>query len=131
MLCLLVALKDKFIRRKFFSGMFNSIRQWNISFRYTKFIELFIIFKSICVKWMYKSKANINYLLSLLSHLEVPVILWWTPFGSDGKLRKCGNYQCYFTSNRSFQYHQQLSVILYTFYIILSQKTKFNSLTII
>ncbi|KZC09293.1 Alpha-(1,3)-fucosyltransferase 10, partial [Dufourea novaeangliae] len=41
----------------------------------------------------------------------VPVILWWTPFGNDGKLRKCENHLCYFTSNRSFQYHRKISVI--------------------
>nr|XP_034191953.1 alpha-(1,3)-fucosyltransferase 10 isoform X2 [Osmia lignaria] len=44
---------------------------------------------------------------------EVPIILWWTPFGTDGKLRDCGRYQCYFTNNRSFQYHQKIKSILF------------------
>lgn len=43
--------------------------------------------------------------------LDVPIILWWTPFGNDEKLRDCGNYQCYFISNRSFQYHKQIKVM--------------------
>ncbi|XP_054009488.1 alpha-(1,3)-fucosyltransferase 10 isoform X2 [Hylaeus anthracinus] len=44
---------------------------------------------------------------------EVPVILWWTPFGNDGILRKCGDYSCYFTSNRTFQYHPKISSFLF------------------
>ncbi|CAL7948915.1 unnamed protein product [Xylocopa violacea] len=44
---------------------------------------------------------------------EVPIILWWTPFGNDGKLRECGNDRCYFTSNRSFQYHKHIKSILF------------------
>ncbi|XP_076235052.1 alpha-(1,3)-fucosyltransferase 10 [Calliopsis andreniformis] len=46
-------------------------------------------------------------------HLNVPVILWWTPFGNDNKLRKCDNYQCYFTSNRTYQFHQKISSFLF------------------
>ncbi|XP_043604040.1 alpha-(1,3)-fucosyltransferase 10 isoform X1 [Bombus pyrosoma] len=44
---------------------------------------------------------------------DVPIILWWTPFGNDEKLRDCGNYQCYFISNRSFQYHKQIKSFLF------------------
>ncbi|XP_076652292.1 alpha-(1,3)-fucosyltransferase 10 isoform X2 [Halictus rubicundus] len=43
----------------------------------------------------------------------VPVILWWTPFGNDGKVRKCKKYSCYFTSNRTFQYHPKISSFLF------------------
>ncbi|XP_031369673.1 alpha-(1,3)-fucosyltransferase 10 isoform X2 [Apis dorsata] len=48
-----------------------------------------------------------------LHYSDVPVILWWTPFGNDEKLRDCENYQCYFTSNRSFQYHNQVKSFLF------------------
>ncbi|XP_076638056.1 alpha-(1,3)-fucosyltransferase 10 [Colletes latitarsis] len=44
---------------------------------------------------------------------EVPIILWWTPFGSDGLHRNCENYSCYFTSNRTFQYHHKISSFLF------------------
>ncbi|XP_043510998.1 alpha-(1,3)-fucosyltransferase 10 isoform X1 [Frieseomelitta varia] len=47
-----------------------------------------------------------------LYHPAIPIILWWTPFGNE-KLRDCGNYQCYFTSNRSFQYHKQIKSFLF------------------
>ncbi|XP_031838129.1 alpha-(1,3)-fucosyltransferase 10 isoform X2 [Nomia melanderi] len=44
---------------------------------------------------------------------DVPIILWWTPFGNDGKLRTCKNYTCYFTKNRTFQYHPKISSFLF------------------
>nr|CAD7197304.1 unnamed protein product [Timema douglasi] len=38
--------------------------------------------------------------------LKEPVILWWTPFtGEKGRLKKCGNYLCYFTEDRNFHHH--------------------------
>ncbi|XP_076298728.1 alpha-(1,3)-fucosyltransferase 10 isoform X2 [Lasioglossum baleicum] len=43
----------------------------------------------------------------------VPVILWWTPFGNDGKVRKCKKHSCYFTSNRTFRYHPKISSFLF------------------
>ena len=57
---------------------------------------------------------NIDNHFSLISCSvdEAPVILWWTPFGNEGKFRECGNYRCYFTSNRTFQHHQKISVTL-------------------
>nr|CAD7456163.1 unnamed protein product [Timema tahoe] len=40
------------------------------------------------------------------SDLKEPVILWWTPFtGEKGRLKKCGNYLCYFTEDRNFHHH--------------------------
>ncbi|XP_076177033.1 alpha-(1,3)-fucosyltransferase 10 isoform X2 [Ptiloglossa arizonensis] len=57
-----------------------------------------------------------TYLISFdekIHYPEVPVILWWTPFGSDGILRKCENHWCYFTSNRTFQYYHKISSFLF------------------
>ncbi|XP_078041671.1 alpha-(1,3)-fucosyltransferase 10 [Augochlora pura] len=50
---------------------------------------------------------------SLHSEVDVPVILWWTPFGNDGKVRKCGEHSCYFTSNRTYRYHPKISSFLF------------------
>ncbi|KAH0567983.1 alpha-(1,3)-fucosyltransferase B isoform X1 [Cotesia glomerata] len=44
---------------------------------------------------------------------DVPIILWWTPFGSDEEFRKCGNGKCYFTNNRSVITDSQLKAILF------------------
>ncbi|XP_076665647.1 alpha-(1,3)-fucosyltransferase 10 isoform X2 [Andrena cerasifolii] len=67
---------------------------------------------------MCTGSINAVYLIQFNSELyysadETPVVLWWTPFGNEGKLRECGNYRCYFTSNRTFQYHRKISALLF------------------
>ncbi|XP_011301914.1 alpha-(1,3)-fucosyltransferase 10 isoform X2 [Fopius arisanus] len=42
-----------------------------------------------------------------------PVILWWTPFGSDGASRTCGKFKCIFTQDRVYWNHQNLKAILF------------------
>ncbi|XP_057337348.1 alpha-(1,3)-fucosyltransferase B [Microplitis mediator] len=44
---------------------------------------------------------------------EIPIVLWWTPFGSDEQLRKCGDVKCYFTKNRSVLTNSRLKAILF------------------
>ncbi|XP_063985954.1 alpha-(1,3)-fucosyltransferase 10 isoform X2 [Diachasmimorpha longicaudata] len=44
---------------------------------------------------------------------DEPVILWWTPFGSDGASRTCGQFRCHFTQNRSHRNHHNLKAILF------------------
>ncbi|KAK2580866.1 hypothetical protein KPH14_005940 [Odynerus spinipes] len=44
---------------------------------------------------------------------DIPVILWWTPFGSDGLTKTCGYNQCYFTYNRTFEHTSHLKAILF------------------
>lgn len=47
-----------------------------------------------------------------LSHLDddVPVVLWWTPFGNNNLMKTCGNVKCYFTHNRVFENNIRLKV---------------------
>ncbi|XP_043488050.1 alpha-(1,3)-fucosyltransferase 10 [Polistes fuscatus] len=44
---------------------------------------------------------------------NIPVILWWTPFGNNGLIKTCGYYQCYFTHNRIHEHNSQLKAILF------------------
>ncbi|XP_011644708.1 alpha-(1,3)-fucosyltransferase 10 isoform X2 [Pogonomyrmex barbatus] len=44
---------------------------------------------------------------------DIPVILWWTPFGNNNQVRTCGNFRCYFTYNRVFQNNKRLKGILF------------------
>ncbi|XP_015186442.1 PREDICTED: alpha-(1,3)-fucosyltransferase 10 [Polistes dominula] len=44
---------------------------------------------------------------------NIPVILWWTPFGSNDVTKTCGYYQCYFTYNRIYEHNSQLKAILF------------------
>ncbi|CAK9822127.1 Alpha-(1,3)-fucosyltransferase 10 [Anthophora retusa] len=75
---------------------------------YFTFMTIVALTSSLIIYQAYLIQFN-----SRLHHSEVPVILWWTPFGSDGILQKCGNYQCYFTSNRSFQHHKNIKSFLF------------------
>lgn len=42
---------------------------------------------------------------------NIPVILWWTPFGSNGLTKICGYDQCYFTYNRTYENNSRLKVL--------------------
>ncbi|KYN17431.1 Alpha-(1,3)-fucosyltransferase 10 [Trachymyrmex cornetzi] len=46
-------------------------------------------------------------------HDDVPVILWWTPFGNNNRVKTCGNARCYFTHNRTFENDVNLKSILF------------------
>ncbi|XP_012276747.1 alpha-(1,3)-fucosyltransferase 10 [Orussus abietinus] len=55
-----------------------------------------------------------NYDESRLSDVETPIVIWWTPFVHYNKYaRVCGDVQCYFTQNRTFQSHPLLKGILF------------------
>lgn len=41
---------------------------------------------------------------------EIPIVLWWTPFGSNNQIKTCGNVRCYFTHNRAFEANAHLKV---------------------
>ncbi|XP_015110669.1 alpha-(1,3)-fucosyltransferase 10 isoform X2 [Diachasma alloeum] len=49
----------------------------------------------------------------LIWDFNEPVILWWTPFGSDGTSRTCGKFRCHFTQDRIYRNHQNLKAILF------------------
>ncbi|KAL0125304.1 hypothetical protein PUN28_004436 [Cardiocondyla obscurior] len=48
-----------------------------------------------------------------LSDDDVPVILWWTPFGNNKRIKTCGNARCYFTHDRTFEKNVRLKSILF------------------
>ncbi|XP_017892507.1 alpha-(1,3)-fucosyltransferase 10 [Ceratina calcarata] len=75
---------------------------------YFTFVTIVAITLSIIIYQVYLVQNN-----STLYRSGVPIILWWTPFGNDGISRDCGNYQCYFTSNRSYQYHKEIKSFLF------------------
>jgi len=41
---------------------------------------------------------------------DMPIILWWTPFGNNNRVKTCGNARCYFTHNRTFESDMRLKV---------------------
>ncbi|XP_011688424.1 PREDICTED: alpha-(1,3)-fucosyltransferase 10 [Wasmannia auropunctata] len=51
--------------------------------------------------------------LSFLSDDDVPVILWWTPFGNNNRMKTCENSRCYFTHNKTFERDARLKSILF------------------
>ncbi|XP_018056182.1 PREDICTED: alpha-(1,3)-fucosyltransferase 10 [Atta colombica] len=44
---------------------------------------------------------------------DVPVILWWTPFGNNNRIKTCGNARCYLTHNRTFENNVNLKSVLF------------------
>ncbi|EZA56575.1 hypothetical protein DMN91_003208 [Ooceraea biroi] len=44
---------------------------------------------------------------------DTPVILWWTPFGSNNQAKTCGNVKCYVTHDRRFERNALLKSILF------------------
>ncbi|XP_024892674.1 alpha-(1,3)-fucosyltransferase 10 [Temnothorax curvispinosus] len=48
-----------------------------------------------------------------LSDDDVPVVLWWTPFGSRNRVKTCGDARCYFTHDRAFESNVRLKSILF------------------
>ncbi|XP_047367397.1 alpha-(1,3)-fucosyltransferase 10 [Vespa velutina] len=44
---------------------------------------------------------------------NIPVILWWTPFGNNGLTKICGHNKCYFTYNRTYENNSRLKAILF------------------
>jgi len=46
-------------------------------------------------------------------HPDIPVMLWWTPFTGDDGLQTCGEYQCYFTNDRSYRHHPMLKTMFF------------------
>ncbi|KAM0725366.1 Alpha-(1,3)-fucosyltransferase 10 [Formica fusca] len=48
-----------------------------------------------------------------LSDDDIPVVLWWTPFGNNNQVKTCGNAKCYFTHNRAFENNVRLKSILF------------------
>ncbi|XP_044010718.1 alpha-(1,3)-fucosyltransferase 10 isoform X2 [Aphidius gifuensis] len=44
---------------------------------------------------------------------DTAVILWWTPFGTENKIRKCEKHSCYFTNNRVYKNHSNLKGVLF------------------
>ncbi|KAL6426326.1 hypothetical protein ACFW04_009092 [Cataglyphis niger] len=48
-----------------------------------------------------------------LSDDDIPVVLWWTPFGNNNQVKTCGNAKCYFTHNRAFENNIRLKSILF------------------
>lgn len=44
---------------------------------------------------------------------DIPVVLWWTPFGNNNLMKTCGNAKCYFTHNRAFENNIRLKSILF------------------
>ncbi|CAG2059436.1 unnamed protein product [Timema podura] len=58
------------------------------------------------------SKSDIVEYQGYSSKQQTSVILWWTPFtGEKGRLKKCGNYLCYFTEDRNFHHHPLTKVL--------------------
>ncbi|XP_020288118.1 alpha-(1,3)-fucosyltransferase 10 isoform X2 [Pseudomyrmex gracilis] len=51
--------------------------------------------------------------LTFSDNSEIPIILWWTPFGSDTQIKTCGNARCYLTHNRTFETNVRLKSILF------------------
>ena len=46
--------------------------------------------------------------------IKVPIILWWTPFtGERGKVKQCGEDQCFFTVDRHFKDHRKTKVFMF------------------
>ncbi|EFN80054.1 alpha-(1,3)-fucosyltransferase 10 isoform X2 [Harpegnathos saltator] len=43
----------------------------------------------------------------------IPIVLWWTPFGTNNQVKACGQAVCYFTHDRAFQNNTQLKSILF------------------
>lgn len=43
----------------------------------------------------------------------IPVMLWWQPFSGDVGVQKCGDHQCYFTTDRQYRSHPNLKTILF------------------
>lgn len=41
---------------------------------------------------------------------DIPVVLWWTPFGNNNQVKTCGNAKCYFTHDRAFENNVRLKV---------------------
>ncbi|CAL1689328.1 unnamed protein product [Lasius platythorax] len=48
-----------------------------------------------------------------LSDDDIPVVLWWTPFGNNNQVKTCGNAKCYFTHDRAFENNVRLKSILF------------------
>ncbi|XP_072746923.1 alpha-(1,3)-fucosyltransferase 10 isoform X1 [Anoplolepis gracilipes] len=44
---------------------------------------------------------------------DIPVVLWWTPFGNNNQVKTCKNAKCYFTYNRTFEHNIRLKSILF------------------
>ncbi|XP_014470326.1 PREDICTED: alpha-(1,3)-fucosyltransferase 10 [Dinoponera quadriceps] len=44
---------------------------------------------------------------------DIPIVLWWTPFGTNNHVKACGRTKCYFTHDRSFQSNVRLKNILF------------------
>ncbi|XP_011173595.2 alpha-(1,3)-fucosyltransferase 10 isoform X2 [Solenopsis invicta] len=70
-------------------------------------LGLFVVIFQLCLilsdrKKMFSSDDN-----------DTPVILWWTPFGNNNRVRTCGNVKCYFTHNRTFEDNVRLKSILF------------------
>ena len=47
------------------------------------------------------------------SYPDIPVMVWWTPFTADDGVQECGEYQCYFTNDRSFRQHPSTRTIFF------------------
>ena len=47
------------------------------------------------------------------SYPDIPVMVWWTPFTADDGVQQCGEYQCYFTNDRSFRQHPSTRIIFF------------------
>ncbi|XP_066583148.1 alpha-(1,3)-fucosyltransferase 10 [Prorops nasuta] len=69
---------------------------------------IFLIFFQAFLVEFYSNNGEV-----IVFDSKTSIILWWTPFGSFNKVRKCDYSHCYFTSNRTLEYHQQLKAILY------------------
>ncbi|XP_076378421.1 alpha-(1,3)-fucosyltransferase 10 isoform X2 [Megalopta genalis] len=76
---------------------------------YFSFVVLTVLAASIII---YQVQL-VQFINESLDSVDIPVILWWTPFGNDGKVRKCGKHSCYFTSNRTYRYHPKISSFLF------------------
>ncbi|KAG5332656.1 FUT10 fucosyltransferase, partial [Acromyrmex heyeri] len=59
------------------------------------------------------SPQKLTYLDFLYLDDDVPVILWWTPFGNNNRVKTCGNARCYLTHNRTFENDVNLKSVLF------------------
>ncbi|XP_036146860.1 alpha-(1,3)-fucosyltransferase 10 isoform X1 [Monomorium pharaonis] len=73
---------------------------------------MFAIVLSLFIIFQLRLLCNYKRLF-FLGDENIPVILWWTPFGNNNRIKTCGNVKCYFSHNRTFESSINLKSILF------------------